>query len=107
MLTHTRSAGSGAGRRRWLSLLCAVCMTWMHNSEVQATQVVQESTVQDIDAAWLTAIVINDSIPQDLRVGAARRMAESDNSEVVEAFAELVRTADDSRLEVIAAGARS
>ena len=106
MLRHARSTGSGPARRRWLLLVCAVGTIGMHHPRAQAMQVAQEASVQDVDAAWLTAIVNNDSIPLDLRVGAAKRMAESENSVIVEAFAELVRTADDPRLQVIAAGAR-
>ena len=106
MLRHARSTGSGPARRRWLLLVCAVCTTGMHHPRAQAMQVAQEASVQEVDAAWLSAIVSNDSIPLDLRVGAAKRMAESENSDIVESFAELVRTADDPRLQVIAAGAR-
>ena len=103
MLRHARSTGSRPAFRLWLLLVCILSAI---PATSHAKSVVQETKAEDVDAAWLSGIIVNDSIPMELRIGAAQRMASSKKSEITKAFADLVSTADEQRLQVIAAGAR-
>lgn len=106
MSKYARSIVFRLGGPLSLLLFCAAWVSGINNTSAYAIQSEQESGDANIDATWLSAIVTNSSIPLDLRVGAARRMAASNNPKIVEAFAELLRTADDQQLQILASGVR-
>lgn len=61
---------------------------------------------EDVDASWLSAILQDDAIPFDVRVGAAHRMAVSKDGDVTAALVLVVESANGSCLEALAAGVR-
>jgi len=105
MSTFASRTGASPGVRLLLSLACALgAAELVDGPGAHALQ--QETTEVHVDADWLSAIVQNDSIPMDLRAGAARRMAASDQAQVVGALGAILVSADAQRLQVIASGVR-
>jgi hypothetical protein len=70
------------------------------------TQAVAAASQDDSDAQWLASILRDSGAAANVRSGAARRMALSQDPVVIEALANAVLIADDSQLGAIAAGIR-